>query len=72
MAVKFDAKNYDLGEQVIETALKAKNKLGLINGKMMKLAMKGGKHSTKVNAREMVSSMINSGVMKSNRPKVAY
>lgn len=35
-AIKFDGKNYDLWEQAVRTAFKAKNKLGFIDGKITK------------------------------------
>ena len=59
-AIKFDGKNYDLWEQAVRTALKAKNKLGFIDGKITKPAVIEGEESDEANAWDMVNSMITS------------
>ena len=53
----FDGENYDLWENVVRTALKAKNKLGFIDGTLKKLEVKEGDF-TEYHAWDMVNSMV--------------
>jgi len=62
--IKFDGKNYDLWEQAIRIALKAKNKLGFVDGKITKAKVTiSEKDSAMENAWNMVNSMISSWIM---------
>ena len=74
--IKFNGKNYDLWEQVVRTALRPKNKLAFIDGKLTKPILKDGTNSAEPNAREMVNSMITSWIMNiidlKLHPSVAY
>ena len=56
--IRFNEKNYDMWEQAVQTALKAKNKLAFINGKITKPIMKDGVYSAEANAWEMVNSIV--------------
>ena len=47
-SVIFNGKNYDLWEKVLQTALKAKNKLGFVEQKLKKLVPKEGKDMTEL------------------------
>ena len=55
--------NYDIWEQADRIALKAKNKLGFIDGKITKPTMREGEESAKANAQGIVNSMITSWIM---------
>jgi len=61
--IKFDRKNYDLWEHAVRTSLKSKNKLGFIDGLIIKLKGKGEHISDEKMAWEMVNSMIVSWIM---------
>jgi len=50
IAVKFDGKHYDMWEQAVRIALKAKNKLSFIDGKITKLEVNEGEVSAEANA----------------------
>jgi len=75
-AVVFDGKNYDLWEKAVWTALKAKNKLGFIDGSLTKPELKEGEGFSAYHAWDIVNSMICSwilNVIESRlRPSVAY
>ena len=70
LAIKFDGENYNLWEQAVRTALKAKNKLGFIDGRKTKLKVKEGEDTTQLNAREIVNSMITSWIINVINPKL--
>ena len=71
----FDGNNYDLWEKAVRTALKAKNKLGFIDGTLSKPEVKEGDF-TEYHAWDMVNSMICSWLLnvieRKLRPSVAY
>ena len=70
-AIRFDGKNYDLWEQAVKTALRAKNKLGFIDGTITKPEVTGGDESlVMANTWEMVNSMITSWIMNVIDPKL--
>ena len=50
MAVIFYEKNYNLWERAVRTILKAKNKLGFIDGTLKKSILKDGKDFDKLQA----------------------
>jgi len=50
ITIRFNGKNYDLWEQAVRTALKAKNKLAFIEGKIEKPTVKDGEYSAEANA----------------------
>jgi len=68
--VRFNWKNYVMWEQVVRTALKAKNKLAFIDGKIIKPVIKDGFYSAEANAWEMVNSMVKSWIMNVINPKL--
>jgi len=68
--IRFNKKNYGLWEQVVRTALKAKNKLAFIDGKLTKPVVKDGVYSTEAVAWEMVNSMITSWITNVIDPKL--
>ena len=47
--IKFNGKNYDLWEQVVRTALRAKNKLAFIDGTLTKPTLKDDINFTEAN-----------------------
>ena len=57
-------------EQVVRIALKAKNKLAFINGKIAKLVNKDIVYSTEANAWKMMNFMITSWIMIVKDPKL--
>ena len=56
--VIFDGKNFDLWEIAIRTDIKAKNKLGFIEGTLKRPAETSYEDFSEANARDMVSSML--------------
>jgi len=58
LAVVFDEKNYDLWERAVRTALKAKNKLGLIDKTLSRLEPKEGEEFLEADAWDMANSML--------------
>ena len=69
-AVVFDGKNYDLWEKAVHTALKAKNKLGFIDGTLTRPEYKGGEEFTEYQAWDMVNSMICSWIVNVIEPRL--
>ena len=63
-------KNYDLWDKELRTALKAKNKLGFIDGRITKPTVSEGEESTTANAWDMVNSMITSWIMNVIGPRL--
>jgi len=57
-AVIFDRKNFDLWEIAVRTALKAKNKLGFIEGTLKRPAETSDEDFSEANAWDMVNSML--------------
>ena len=57
-AMVFDRKNYDLWERVIRMALKAKNKLGFVDGTLTRLKAKVNEEFLDLDTREMVDSIL--------------
>ena len=68
-AIRFDGKNYDLWEQAVRTSLRAKNKLGFVDGTITKPDPKEG-DETLAMVWEMVNSMITSWIMNVIDPKL--
>ena len=58
-SIKFNGKNYDLWEKAVRTALKAKNKLGFIDGSITKPTT----DLEELSAGEIVNSMIRSWIL---------
>ena len=56
-AVIFDGKNYDLWERAVKTALKSKNKLAFIEGKLPRPKDEDNEGFSKAQAWDMVNSM---------------
>jgi len=56
-------KNHDLWSKVVRAALKSKNKLGFIDGTLAKPTPKAGEDQSKLEAWEMVNSMICSWII---------
>ena len=69
-AVIFDGKNYDLCERVVRTALKAKNKLGCIDGTLLRSEDKDDEEFTEANAWDMANSMLCSWILNIIDPKL--
>ena len=69
-SIKFDGKNYELWESAVKMALRAKNKLGFIDGTMVKPDGTDGKNLAEINTWEMVNSMIQSWIMNVIDPKL--
>lgn len=67
--VVFNGKNYDIWEKDIQTSLKAKNTLGVIEGTLTRPAAKDGDDS-EVQAWEMVNSMVSSWILNVINPKL--
>ena len=65
-----DEKNYNLWERVVRTALKAKNKLGCIDGILMQPTRKGDEYFSKANVWDMVNSMLCSWILDILDPKL--
>jgi len=74
--IKFNGKNYDLWEQAIRTALRAKNKLAFIDGTLTKPILKDDTTFAEAKAWKMINSMITSWIMNvidpKLHPRVAY
>jgi len=56
--VIFDGKNYDLWERVVKTALKSKNKLVFVEGKLIRLKDGNDEGFSEAQAWDMVNSML--------------
>ena len=56
--VVFDRNNYDLWERAVRTALRAKNKLGFINGSLTRPTAKENEVFSELDAWEMANSML--------------
>jgi len=65
----FNGKNYDLWQNVVRTALRSKNKLGFIEGTLTKPTSKKEEDCVKLNAWEIVNSMICSWIINVIDPK---
>ena len=65
-SIKFSGKNYDLWEKEVRTTLRAKNKLGFIDGSITKLTT----DLEELNAWEIVDSMITSWILNVIDPKL--
>jgi len=63
-------KNYDIWEKAFKTTFKTKNKLGFIDGLIIKSKVKAGKNSNQINTWEIVNAMIMSYVMNMIDPKL--
>ena len=70
MTVVFNGKNYDLWQRAVRTALKAKNKLGFIEGTLKRPELKERDDPTKYNAQGMMNSMICSWIINVIDPKL--
>ena len=69
-AVIFDGNNYDLWEKAVTTALRSKNKLGFINGKITEPTVATGADQSEVDAWEMVNSTACSWLLNIIDPKI--
>ena len=67
--VIFDGKSYDLCERAVRNALKAKNKLGFIEGTLKK-PEPNGENTIKLQTWEMINSMICSWILNVIEPKL--
>ena len=67
--VIFDGKNYDLWERAVRTALKAKNKLGFIEGTLKK-PDPNDENITELQTWEMINSMICSWILNVIEPQL--
>ena len=67
---KFNGKNYDLRQQAIRTALRAKNKVAFIDGTLINPTLKDDTNLAEANAWEMVNSIIMSWIMNVIDPKL--
>ena len=70
IAVIFDGTNYDLWERAVKAALKAKNKLGFIDGTLQKPQPAEGEDNTEVQTWEMINSMICSWILNVIEPNL--
>ena len=70
MAVVFDGKNYDLWKRAVRTALKAKNKLGFIDGTLTRPKAKEGEDFSEVDAWDMTNYMLCSWMLNVVDPKL--
>jgi len=68
--VIFDGRNYDIWEKAIRTSLKAKNKLGFIEGKQNKSEPNEGEDMIELQAWAIVNSMICSWILNIIEPKL--
>ena len=69
-AVIFDGKNYDLWERAVRTALKAKNKLGFIDGTLARPEEKDDEEFSEANAWDMENSMLCSWILNIIDPRL--
>ena len=69
-AVVFDGKNYDLREKAVQTALRAKNKLGFIEGTLERLEKAKDQEFTEADAWDMANSMLCSWLLNIIDPKL--
>ena len=69
-AVIFDGLNHDLWERAVRTALKAKNKLGFIDGSLARPAATGSDEFSECHAWDMVNSMLCSWMLNIIDPKL--
>ena len=76
MVVVFNGKNYDLWEKAIHTSLKAKNKLGFIDGTLKKPKPKENEEFSDYHAWDIANSMmclwIINVIEPQLRPSIAY
>ena len=70
IAVIFDGKNYDLWETAVRTALRSKNKLVFIEGKLTRPADQEGEEFSEAQAWDMVNSMLCSWLLNVIVPKL--
>ena len=69
-AAVFDGKNYDMWERAVRTALKAKNKLGFIDGTLPRPKQKKGEEFSEADAWDMTNSMLCSWLLNVIDPKL--
>jgi len=69
-AVIFDGKNYELWEQAIMTALRAKNKIAFIDGSIVRPATKADEEFSECHAWDMKNSMMYSWPLNVIDPKL--
>ena len=69
-SVIFDRKNYDLWERAIRTAIRSKNKLAFLKGKLTRPADVEGEDFSKAQAWDMVNSMLSSWLLNVMDPKL--
>lgn len=70
MTVIFDGKNYELWERAVTIALKAKNKLGFINGTLERPEAIDDEDFSKYNVWDMANSMLCSWLLNVIDPKL--
>ena len=69
-AVIFDGKNYDLWERAVRTALKSKNKLAFIEGKLTRPKDENDEGFSEAQAWDMVNFMLCSWLFNIIHPKL--
>ena len=69
-AVVFDGKNYELWQQAVQTALRAKNKLVFIEGPLKRPAKNPDQEFSEADAWDLVNSMLCSWLLNIIDPKV--
>jgi len=69
-AVIFDGKNYEQWERVVMTALRAKNKIALIDGSLARPAPKEDEEFSECHAWDMENSMLCSWLLNVIDPKL--
>ena len=62
-AIHFDGKNFDMWENVVINALRAKNKTAFIDGTITKSDMKKGRNLAQLRAWIIINSMITSWIL---------
>jgi len=70
IAVVFDGKNYDLWERAVRVTLKAKNKLGFIEGTLKRPEEVKDQDFSEADAWDMVNSMLCSWILNIIDPKL--
>jgi len=69
-AVVFDGKNYELWQRAIQTALRAKNKLGFIEGTLKRPETATEQEFSEADAWDLVNSMLCSWLLNVIEPKL--
>ena len=67
--VIFNGKNYELWQKAVQTTLKAKKKLGFINGTLQKPDFKEGDDTSEFESWDMINSLVCSWIINVIDPK---